>query len=134
MYVVKTIFKTYVLSVLMGIIYLSLTHHNFETNEIRYIVLALLIVNMILCVAYIVVILLPFHILFKGFICTCNFKEAVNKFLFYFTLLPLFFMGCCIAFGMESIKLGLQFSMLAFDISSIIFLGFIYSLKYKTLA
>lgn len=134
MYVVKTILKTYVLSVLMGIIYLSLIHHNFETNEIRYIVLALLIVNMILCVAYVVVILLPFHILFKGFICTCTFKEAVNKFLFYFALLPLFFMGCCIAFGMESIKLGLQFSMLAFDISSIIFLGFIYSLKYKTLA
>ena len=134
MYVVKTILKTYVLSVLMGIIYLSLIHHNFETNEIRYIVLALLIVNMILCVAYVVVILLPFHILFKGFICTCTFKEAVNKFLFYFTLLPLFFIGCCIAFGMESIKLGLQFSMLAFDISSIIFLGFIYSLKYKTLA
>jgi hypothetical protein len=88
---------------------------------------------MLFSIGYVITILLPFGLLFKCGIASSTFSKAINSYLFYFALLPLLMCINCIGVGLDNVNEGVQFSLFAVDFSSIIYLGLIHFLKYKTL-
>jgi hypothetical protein len=129
--VLKTIFKTYLGSLAIGYLYLWLNHERFALGEIQIISVLLLLVNMLFSIDYVIAILIPFGFLFKARIAASTFNKSIHSFLFYFALLPL--LMCIICVGLDNVNEGIQFSLFAVDFSSIIYLGLIHFLKYKTL-
>jgi len=130
--VLKTIFKTYLGSLAIAYLYLWLNHERFESGELQIISVLLLLVNMLFSIGYVIAILLPFGFLFKAPIASSTFNNAIHSYLFYFALLPLLMCIICIGVGLDNVNEGVQFSLFAVDFSSIIYLGLIHFLKYKT--
>ena len=130
----KTIFKTYFGSLFFVSFYLWLIHDKLYENEVGLIIVVMIILNILLCTSYVLFILMPFGFIFKHKIATLNFKQAIHTFLFFFSLLPLFLFGINLIIGASNLKEGIEFSLLVLNLSSIIFMGFINFLKYKTLA
>jgi hypothetical protein len=87
---------------------------------------------MLFSIGYVIAILLPFGFLFKAPIASSTFNNAIHSYLFYFALLPLLMCIICIGVGLDNVNEGVQFSLFAVDFSSIIYLGLIHFLKYKT--
>jgi hypothetical protein len=133
MYALKTIFKTYLGSLAIAYLYLWLNHERFALGEIQIISVLLLLVNMMFSIAYVIAILIPFGFLFKARIAASTFNKAIHSYLFYFALLPLLMCIICVGVGLDNVNEGIQFSLFAVNFSSIIYLGLIYFLKYKTL-
>jgi hypothetical protein len=133
MYALKTIFKTYLGSLAIGYLYLWLNHERFALGEIQIISVLLLLVNMLFSIAYVIAILIPFGFLFKARIAASAFNKSIHSFLFYFALLPLLMCIICVGVGLDNVNEGIQFSLFAVNFSSIIYLGLIHFLKYKTL-
>lgn len=131
---IKIIFKTYFVVTVLSYLYLWLINSLFHSNEIRFIMLALLFGNMALTIAYVIGILLPFSFIFKHIIAANSFKMAMNRFLFYFSIVPLFFVTWAIILMVQNGNEGMQFSLLLFDLCGIIYTGFLYLLKYKTVS
>jgi hypothetical protein len=129
---IKIIFKTYLASTMLSFVYLWLVHSYFYTNEIGYVMLALLFGNIPLNLGYVVAILIPFNFLFKHIIAANTFNEVLNKYLFFFSIIPMFLTAVGINLILNEGNNGMQFSVLIFDLCSIIYIGFINLLKYKT--
>lgn len=130
---IRTIFKTYLGTIIIGYIYLWLIHEKFQQQEIGIIMIVMLIANLVLTVAYVIGILVPFGLLFKPSITSSTFKEALNKYLIYFSLFPMLAICFCIGLGLQNLKDGIQFSMILINPVCIIYSGLIHFLKYQTI-
>jgi len=132
MNIIKCIIKTYLGSIAFSSLYLWLIHERFQLQESWFIIIVMLIGNIFLSAGYVIIILIPFAYIFKPMIATLNHQQAIHKYLFFFSLLPLFLLSVCIALGLKFVNDAIQFSLLCVNISSIVFIGFIYFLKHKT--
>ena len=93
----------------------------------------MLVLNFIACAIYYLGILFPFYFLLEKHIAALTFQEALHKYLFYFSLVPLALVGLSFYNGIPIFHFDLRFSLWAVNINSIIFLGFIHTLKNKTI-
>lgn len=129
---VKAFIKTYLGTLLLSYIYLILIHKQFESSEINTLIFIILFANMPACIIYFIGVLWPFHFLFKSRIAALSLKEAIHKYMIYFTLIPLVLLSICLVISTESSKSAMQFSLLLIDATALIYLGFLHTLKYRT--
>jgi hypothetical protein len=126
-------FKTYFGSIGIGYLYLGLINWAIGDINLKFILIVLLVLNFVACTIYYLGVLIPFYFLLKKRLATLSFKEALHKYLIYFSLVPLALVGLSFYNGIPYSQFGFRISLWAVNISSIIFLGFIHTLKYKTI-
>lgn len=134
MYALKIIFKTYWVSLLLTYIYMGFIASIIEQDEMYFMAILLLVLNLIITCVYVIGILIPFQYLFRKYLVTKTLKQAIHSLLIYVAIIPMLL--CMILFTIPSIDKNaiLHFFLVVFDISAILFTGFIQLLKYKTSA
>jgi len=117
---------------LFALLYLAIIQNCFQKSEVWMIMIILFFVNLIACFAYFMGVLWPFYFLLRPSLSLLTLHEAVQKYLIYFAIIPFILCVILIILGIESKISAMQFSMLVIDASTMIYLGFIFSLKNNT--
>ena len=131
---IKAFIKTYSGSMIIGQTYLAMISNSFDSNDVYMIMILLFFINLLGCVVYFMCILWPFYFLLSPKLASLNLKQAVHKFLAYFSVVPAFLCTLFIILFIDNKESAMQFSMLLLDVTTIIYLGFIFSLKNKIIS
>jgi hypothetical protein len=126
---IKAFFKTYLVSMLVALLYLAMSQNYFQKSEVWMITIILFFANLLACFAYFLAVLWPFYFLLRSKLSLLTFREGVQKYLIYFAIIPIILCVIMIILGIENIISAKQFSVLLIDVTTVIYLGFIYSLK-----
>jgi hypothetical protein len=129
---IKAFVKTYLVSMLFALLYLAIIQNCFQKSEVWMIMIILFFANLLACFAYFMGVLWPFYYLLRPSLSLLTLHEAVQKYLIYFAIIPFILCVILIILGIESKLSAMQFSMLVIDASTVIYLGFIFSLKNNT--
>lgn len=131
---IRAFIRSYLGSLLFSLLYLIMIQKNFQQHEVYMIMIVLCFANLFACFAYFIGILWPFYFLLKAQLALLTLREAVLKYLFYFAIIPVVLCTLFISIYIENSTSGMQFSVLMIDASALIYLGFIHSLKSKTIS